>query len=335
MYTLGPFLESFAHTLKSLYPPLGLVVAGYVLARLGLLSLSASRWLAALVANFTLPALVAHRLLTGFGPQASGPWHWLPVSAWGIILLGIGISLPVGLWLARGHVREFVALGGLHNAGYLPLAMVAVLLPAGVQTAEAQARIMLYVLGISPVLWSLGVRLIGRSARAARFHRALINPVFLTLVVSLTLCLLGLNAPFLPVRQADDTLAAGPWAWVLRPAQMAGAATIPLALLVLGASLAHVPRGTRLQWPSLIGLAAVRLVAVPAIVIPVALLLPIPSTIRYIICLESCMPTAVACVVQARRFDGDADWVGHHMAATYVGSLLTVPAALTILKMAG
>ncbi len=327
------FLIAFVNTFKSIYGVLLLVGAGYVLARMKLLTIPAARTLAVVLTSFTLPCMALEKFLTGFSPSLVTGWYWLPISAVGVIAIGIAVALPVGMAVARPKLREFTAIGSLNNAGYVPLAMAQLLFDDPAFRDHFQMLIMIYVLGMSPLLWSLGVRLIGRSREVDRLHKAVLNPMFLTICFCLLMCLTGLNRPFLPVEAADGPMRAGPWAWVLKPAQIAGGATIPLALLVLGASLAHVPKGTKLQWRSMLAVAAVRLMIVPAIVVPVALVLPLPWEIRYVICLESCMPPATALAVQARRFEGDSDWVGHHMAICYVAAALTAPVVLSILKM--
>lgn len=329
------FLITFVNTFKSFYGVLLLVGAGYVLARMKLLTIPASRTLAAVFAGFTLPCMALEKFLTGFSPSLVAEWYWLPISAIGIIAIGVVVALPLGMAVARPKIREFTAVGSMNNAGYVPLAMAQLLFDDPALRDHFQMLIMIYVLGMSPLLWSLGVRLIGRSGDVDRLHKVLLNPMFMTICFCLFVCLTGLNKPFLPVETAGGSMIAGPWAWVLRPAQIAGGATIPLAMLVLGASLAHVPKGTKLQWRSMLAVTAVRLMIVPAIVVPIAVMLPLPPEIRYLICLESCMPPATALAVQARRFEGDSNWVGHHMAVCYVAAALTVPIVLTILNTVG
>ncbi|QEN09489.1 hypothetical protein EXM22_16425 [Oceanispirochaeta crateris] len=150
----------------------------------------------------------------------------------------IGLSFLLSLFFARvfripkSSRKVYLALSSFGNAGYIPLALVDILMVTipGFKEYFGSSLPYLYIgsflLTYSPLLWSLGNSLVTGSTEKIRFKQFLTPPV-LGILIGFTLCLLGsgplINNYSLPFHYIHGGL------------KTLGSVTSPLILLVLGA----------------------------------------------------------------------------------------------------
>ena len=106
-----------------------------------------------------------------------------------------------------------------------------------------------------------------------------------------------------------------------------GAATIALTMLVAGSRFAVLPLRTILGWRIWL-VSAIRLLAVPLIMIPLLRLIPMDPVARGILYIVSVMPTAMGSVLFSERYGGDTDFVAGALLLTHLWALVTVPILL-------
>lgn len=106
-----------------------------------------------------------------------------------------------------------------------------------------------------------------------------------------------------------------------------GAATIALTMLVAGSRFAVLPLRTILGWRIWL-VSAIRLLAVPLIMIPLLRLIPMDPVARGILYIVSVMPTAMVSVLFSERYGGDTDFVAGALLLTHLWALVTVPILL-------
>ena len=117
-----------------------------------------------------------------------------------------------------------LAMCALQNAGYLPLPLGAIMFPDQFELFATYC--FLYILGISPLLWSLG-KVLATSGNGETLRlRSLITPPLIANVAAVTLVLAGW-------RGVVPSLVMGPIA-------ILGQAAVPSANLVLGAVLGGI-----------------------------------------------------------------------------------------------
>ena len=103
-----------------------------------------------------------------------------------------------------------------------------------------------------------------------------------------------------------------------------GAATIALSMLVAGSRFATLKFETILGW-RIWFVSAIRLVAVPLVMIPLLGLIPMDPVARGILYIVSVMPSAMVSVLFSERYGGDTDFIAGGLLLTHLWALVTVP----------
>jgi hypothetical protein len=175
-------------------------------------------------------------------------------------------------------------------------------------------------LGYEVLLWSLGVMLFSRAERKRDQLKALFSAPFVTLLLSLAVVAARdlLPWPEMPawLALAHDTLRSG--------LKTLGAATIALSMLVAGSRFAVLKFQTMLGW-RIWFVSAIRLVAVPLVMIPLIGLVSMEPAARGILCIIAVMPSAMVSVLFSERYGGDTDFIAGGLLLTHLWALITVP----------
>lgn len=314
---------------------LGVLVAiGAILFRVGIVTKATVDALSRLTVALLLPAFIATGVLSQFRPEQAfyQGWYLLPISAVlmiaGFALLAWPIALAGRSWL---HPRYTVATLSFHNAGYLAIPIVTELYARG-SLAKYQgamlALLFLFIMGISPLMWSIGVMAFrdpaGTNDRAA--WRNAISPPFIASVASVLACLVGI-----PQLVEPQTLTQ-----ILSPFTMLGTCTVPLMMLILGATLMQLDHSYRPPIGFSVMALALRLVLFPALMFGILSALlhwgVLDHSKAVILFVESAMPTAVAMTVIAHRYGGErtAQAASGLIFLQYIFAAATVPLWLTI-----
>ena len=98
-------------------------------------------------------------------------------------------------------------------------------------------------------------------------------------------------------------------------------------MLVAGSRFAVLKFQTMLGWRVWL-VSAIRLLAVPLIVIPLIGLVPMDATARGILFIIAVMPSAMVSVLFSERYGGDTDFIAGGLLLTHLWALVTVPLLL-------
>ncbi len=112
--------------------------------------------------------------------------------------------------------------------------------------------------------------------------------------------------------------------------QMAGRATIPIFLLILGMSLAQAR--AKLDFNLVSRLTVLRMGVGPALAIALASLLGLSGLAYSVAVMQASMPTAVNTIVLSNEFDAKPDFVAGAVLATTLVSVVTLPVLLLWLR---
>jgi len=113
---------------------------------------------------------------------------------------------------------------------------------------------------------------------------------------------------------------------------MIGNMTFPLAMMIVGSLMAYLPFGKIFRDPKMYFLLLVRLIAQPAIVLGLCLLLRLPRTLSYIAVLMSALPAGAMNSIFAETHGADAELAAASVGITTLFSVLTVPAVVMTLN---
>ena len=298
-----------------------LVVAGYLIFRPSFLQHQVLPRLLKALLWVGFPLYSIDRINAGWAEAIALGWQGMV----GFFLLGagmIGFQFYLGRNLIRrvpglrtDHPRELLVLFALHNAGYIPLAFLGVLVSDGIMV-----YLFYYVMAFNFLFWTFSIPLLEKG-----------NPRF---TVRITPPLVGI---FLGV-----ILAATGWYRFVPEGfgaafSLVGKISLDLILVVLGGTLAPLTFGSWKGYTELRWLVGIKLVAYPlfmtlvAVVARYSLGLILPEEFAWgigmVIIVEAAVPPGTNIMVVARAWASERqnEFLGGGMLLTYGASLVTLP----------
>lgn len=292
--------------------PVFLVIgAGLFLRRAGILTAQADASMLGILMKLFLPclafdAIMGNEALTRAGTALLPPLAGFLLVAGGFAMarLAASVFLPSD-WAVR---RTFAVATGVPNYGYIPLPLCLALFDR-----EAVGVLFALGLGVEVGMWTIGVGLLGGQKPSRRTLRLLFTPPLLAVVAALALNVAGADRL---VPAAVDS------AW-----HMLGVCAVPIGLLLTGALLAdHATLGVlKTGWSTTALGLAVRLGALPAIILSAALFLPLDTALRQVLVVQAAMPSAVFPIILTRLHHGDMPTALRVVIGTSLASLVTIP----------
>ena len=296
---------------------LGLVGCGFLARRRGMLSAQGTNDLAHVALSLVYPALIFVSV-TELSFADLRTHLSLPLLVMVIAFAGFGLGLVAVRFLGQvpsDTSRAFLFHCLINNYSFLPLPLVLF------RYGDAGVALLIFSsVGYEVLLWSLGVMLFSRAERKRDQLKSLFSPPFIALLVSLAFVtardLLPWPAPPPWLALAGQTLRSG--------LKTLGTATIALSMLVAGSRFAVLEFKTILGW-RIWFVSAIRLVAVPLVMIPILGLIPMDPVARGILFIVSVMPSAMVSVLFSERYGGDVDFIAGGLLLTHLWALVTVP----------
>jgi hypothetical protein len=292
----------------------GVIGIGALARRINWLTEEADRSLIKLVINILIPALILSVTLTN--QQLRQPMNVLLPPAVGFATVVGGFALAmlaahllgklIGLEDQRQR-RTFALCVGLYNYGYVPLPLAQKLFGQ-----DTVAILFVHNIGVELALWTVGVMLVSGHL-AGQWYKRVLNVPSIVIVISLILNFCGI-APYIP-------------AFLHQSFDMLGKSAIPLALLLVGATLADQFRQARITQGArtIIAGSLLRLGLFPAGFLLLAWLLPASTQLKNVIAIEAAMPSALFPIIMARHYGGHPPTALRIVLGTGLLSLLTTP----------
>jgi malonate transporter len=241
----------------------------------------------------TGPALVAAVGAVGAGALIGSLVRWFP---------GIDRVTAASGWQTAFRFNTFLALALVDDRGLAALALMGVLLGVTVPVVN--------VLAVTALARSTAGGAGGGAGVLAAVAR---NPLILATVAGLTGNFLGLTLPE-PVDATFGRIAA---------------AAVPMGLLTVGAALRLAELAPR-EWLLSGYLSAVKLLAVPAVVLGLSALLGVDGEQRAVVLAFAMVPPATASYVLTARMGGNGTFVAAHTTLATTAALVTVPVWLLV-----
>ncbi|MCF7890016.1 AEC family transporter [Candidatus Bipolaricaulota bacterium] len=314
------FLDSFLVVGRALLRIFFLGLAGFFLSRFGWISEEGFDEVSKIVIYFTLPALIFSNFFGSSHLAEITTWWVYPLGMATVVGIGVILGLVVSRFLDWSERRQFGALLGFPNTGYLPLALAAALV-AHVDQAKAFQLIFLFTLGMTPNLWSVGVALIsGKIIGVWQFVKnTFSSPPFFAILISIGMVLLGWQ-DFVPSLVVDT-------------ASYAGEVTVPLIMIVLGGMLAKVDSDAR-SYPGAISiLLFVKLVAYPVTALVAIFFFRPPELLAFVLLIEAATPPATNLAVIGKHYGSDTDLLNQGLVYSYLVSMFTIPVFISLLRL--
>ncbi|MFA5100993.1 MAG: AEC family transporter [Candidatus Omnitrophota bacterium] len=314
------FLESFKIVASGVGQGFILAAIGFFLIKRNLLGAEGLDTLSRLVIEVTLPLLIFVRLVKGFSFGQYPDW-WLYM----LVSLCVTIIGIVAGYMFSGFIKgtqektQFISLIAFQNSGYLPLVLVASILPA----AQADAMfiyLFLFLVAFNLLMFSVGVYLLTYH-KAKKFDwMLLLNPPVIATLIGLAVVWLKLSR-FIP-------------AVVLKPLEITGDCTVPLAMMVLGGNIAVIKCSGAFK-RSITLMALVKLVLLPCLGLWMVYQFRIGGLLGFMIVLQLAMPSATNLSVIVRQYRQNDCLVSQGVFYSHIISIITIPVFLSLYFMLG
>ena len=282
-----------------------LLGVGYGARKCKLFDAAADGLMTRLVLNITLPALLI-TAMTG-GP-AEMPRRVL-FYALLVIFLAFAVKGALGILSAlllrmprekRGTVTAMVMFG---NVGFMGFPLVYALLGA-----EGLFIASIFNVAFNLLVFSLGIKLVAGGGGKIS-PRLFLNGPMVSSVIALLLFLLRIQLPE-PIAATLGHL---------------GGMTVPLAMILLGSTLAGMDWKALFQGWRAYGIALVKLLAAPLIVYLALVRIVADPVLLHVVVLLSAMPVGTSLPMLCIRYDGDQELVGQGIFISTILSLVTIP----------
>ena len=306
------FLEILIHTL----PVFLMVGVGYLTRQLGVITEEAEKSIVRLVVNVLYPCFILTKIPGNESLQQLSVVFIALSAGFLLTLTGLFLSRLVGVGFKiekKDGLNTFSVSTALQNYGFIPIPLIAGLFP---DVADQTLGVLfVHNLGLELAMWTVCIVLLSGTAKGAM--KRLINGPTIAIIAGLLL------------NFTDSQL-------IPSVAQKAildlGNCTIPISLVLVGATLASVISSHKLQLqPKVIfGSLLVRFAIMPLAFIAVAALLTGSQELQRVLVVEAAMPAAIFPIVLAKHYGGKPNVAVQVCLATSLVSLVLTPAWLLL-----
>lgn len=308
---MGVFTEVFASTLRAVLQIFIVALAAGLLVRKKIISQDQIKALSSVMIRVFLPCLIFSSIIRHFNPGQLRIWPLIPLVAVATIMVGLLAGTAI---FARElpNKRNMLSLCGIQNAAYLALPIGSVLFPD--QFVKFKLYCFIYILGVTPILWSLGKYLVSSQPGRKVSIRELITPPLAANLTAIALVFTRIRI-FLPNLLLDSI-------------ELIGSATIPVAIFVLGAVLGSISFSLKPHLFDAARVILVKMIIVPFCVIVVMRLIDLSATyplLASFFVIEAASAPATAAVIQVKHYGGDEQKIGSVILLAYLFCIFAIP----------
>jgi predicted permease len=318
-------MHEYLQILGSVIPLFVLMGIGAGVRRVGILNEKADRTLLDLAVHLLLPCLILDHLMANEALRRSG--NLLASPALGFLCTAGSIAVAAAaarLWHfpQQAQRKTFAFVGGIYNYGYIPVPLVAAL-----YGANALGVLFLFNLGTETAFWTVGFSMFMGHSPLRDWRRILTSPVkaiLLGVAINLITAQFGL-------RLDDVTLDTVAWGWpvkvIFSVIHQIGLCSIPLAMLIIGATMADFWGDFReTSGAGVMALSVVvRNLICPLGFVLLAWLLPVSTELKESLVVQAAMPAGVFTLLLTRHNGGSVPVALQVIFATSAASIITLP----------
>jgi len=310
------FTNSFGTTFQAVFQILLIAFAAGVLMRKNILTQEQLKAISTIGVRVLLPCLIFSNILINFKPAEFKIWPLIPLAA--VITVGFGLLFAAVLfWPNINEKKHLFAPAALQNAGYLILPLGKFLYPD--QFDQFAMYCFLYILGISPLLWSLGKYLVSSLPNEKPTIEGLFTPPFIANIIAVLIVLLNLKN-WIP-------------ATVINSTDLLGSAAVPIATFILGAVLGSISFSIKSYAADAVKVLTIRLILVPIITIGILLLIGLNKNyplLCNLLVLQSSSSPATGLIMQVKHYGGKEQELGSILLLSYIACVITMPLWLAV-----
>lgn len=285
-----------------------MMLLGYILCRMGIMNRDFNKRLTKILLNATMPSLILSSVL-----EQSGERDFAAVTTVFLIAVVTYLLLPVIAflfvlicWIPKEEKGLYMMMTVYSNVGFMGFPVLQALLGA---KAVFYAAIFNIVFNLS--IYTLGVAMIyyGRAEKAPLHLKSIFSPGILFSILAVFIYFLNIKVPY----AIESTLAS------------VGALTVPLAMMIIGATLATMnPKELLKDW-HLYPYTLFRQIVLPLICFGLLKLVIRDEFILGISAILLMMPIANTAVLYATEYDGNEKLAAKAVFLTTLFSVVSIP----------
>lgn len=313
------FIQTVITVFSAVFQLFLISLASGVLIRRQLISPFQVQALSGVTVNVFLPSLIVAKTVTGFHPDAFLNWWILPLSGVFIVLVGLIFS---GLFFGfKPEKRPMMTLAAMQNAIYIVLPIGQILLPD--QFDQFALYCFLLVLGLNPIMWSLGKMMLSGNKDSGLSWKDFFSPPLAAIFISVVLVFSG-AANHIP----------GP---IISSIDLLGQATVPVAVFILGATMGSI---SLKNWPpveDILIVTLVKFILVPLTVFGALWFTNLNSTMPLVctmLMIQAASPPATNLILIVKNYGGEVQAVSAVMLIQYLLCILVMPVWISLWQVA-
>ena len=283
-----------------------MMLTGFLANKTGVMGPDSEQRLSKLMVNVTCPALILDSITSSGRLEKRGMIAviFLTAAAYYLILPLLAKGIVRLLPVEPSHRNEYEGMLIYSNLGFMGIPVV-----SSVLGSQAILYLSVFMALFNLSVFSYGSLLLQSRAGASPSFAKMINPGTVSALSAIGLYLCGLQLPPL-IRESVSSV---------------GSITTPLAMLVIGSSLANQPFRDMLREKGLLPFAAVRLGVLPLISLLVGRLLVSDNLLLCVLVLSSAMPVGSNIVMLRKEIGEDDTCITRGIFLTTLLSVVTIP----------
>lgn len=297
------------------------MIAGYLAVRFVPVLQRGVPYLLKITLNILLPLYFIHNLSSGWGEAVTSGWYWMVIffcAALAMMAIQFFLGKAV-VALSRPRLehsgRELLLLSALHNAGYIPLPILAVLVPG-----TLLVYMFFYFLAFNLVFWTAASFVLSRRQQGGFQASKLVNGPLIGLAAGIVMALSGayqyIPAPIEKFLESGTDY------------------ILPVLLVLVGAIIAQIPMKDLTYRREYTWLIVILMIVYPAVVLAVVLFIPafndnadLDFALRLALVVEAAVPPATNNLLAAKAFGSkkQVQIIGGAIVYTYLAACVTLP----------
>jgi len=306
-------MEIYIKIIEAIVETFGMFAIGAALRHYGLLRHEDLSRLSQIVLDLLFPLLIFSSLVTKLDVNRMKEYWTLPLIGFGLMAFGaiLGFGLRYGMRKRnRGRWQTFMHFCAVNNYTFLPLIVI-----QNLWGSNYLPLLFILNVGSTVALWTIGILLLSGDGVNRKTLKYIFNPNIIAVLLGLLVAILHIPLPSLAIKISSN----------------AGAAAMPMVLLLIGAALYGSAKQLLAYKWDISWLCICRLIIIPILTIVILKYLPLPSDVYRVSFVVAIMPVSVSASVLTMRYGGSTEFAGQAAVVTTLASIVTMPLMLTLL----
>ncbi len=295
---------------------LGIGVIGFWVTRRNLLPENVLGFLSTLAIDIALPCTVFSNIVVNFTPEEQPNWWQLPL--WWLVFTAIALGLTfIGRYISTRETRhEFTISLFFQNGIFFPLIILSGIFST---TTPFIAQLFIFIMFHPTLFFSTYQLFFRKTAQPMKWPR-IINPILIATIIAVIIQISG-GKEYLPD-------------FLLDIFQILGAMALPLVMIILGGSLyLDFQQRGRFYLSEITKFIIMKNIVFPLAFIGVLLILKPSYNIALLFLLQAAVPPVTGVPILAERAGGNKSITTQFVFASFVASIVTIPAVFTLFSV--